>query len=52
MVYCCGEKRPVRTRERTQPGLPRKQGRAKAMTHDNQRRGTDTLFAAMNVLSG
>ena len=38
--------------DRTQPGLPLKKGRAGTMTHDYERHGTTTLFAAMNVLDG
>ena len=37
---------------RTQPGLPLKPGRCGTMTHDYKRRGTTTLFAALNVLEG
>ena len=37
---------------RTQPGLPLKKGRAGTMTHDYERHGATTLFAAMNVLDG
>ena len=39
-------------RHRIQPGLPMKKGCAGTMTHDYKRRGTTTLFAAMNVLDG
>jgi hypothetical protein len=38
--------------DRTQPGLPRKRGRAGTMTHDYKRHGTTTLFAALDVASG
>ena len=38
--------------ERTQPGLPLKKGSAQTMTHDYERHGTTTLFAALNVLDG
>ena len=34
------------------PGLPIKKGRLATMTHDYQRNGTTTLFAALNVLDG
>jgi hypothetical protein len=38
--------------DRTQPGLPLKPGRWATMTHDYQRHGTTTLFAALNLLEG
>ena len=41
---------PVQAVDRTQPGLPLKKDRAGSMTHDYERHGTTTLFAAMNVL--
>jgi transposase len=52
LVLCCDEKSQVQALDRTQPGLPLKQGRAQTMTHDYKRHGTTTLFAAMNVLDG
>ena len=38
--------------DRTQPGLPMKNGRADTVTHDYKRRGVTTLFAALDVLEG
>ena len=38
--------------DRTQPGLPLKQGRAATMTHDDKRNGTTSLFAALNIATG
>src|SRR6202030_1756396 len=52
LVLCCDEKSQVQALDRTQPGLPLKKGRAGTMTHDYERHGTTTLFAAMNVLDG
>jgi transposase len=52
LVLCCDEKSQVQALDRTQPGLPLKQGRAATMTHDYKRHGTTTLFAALNVLDG
>ena len=52
LVLCCDEKSQVQALDRTQPGLPIKQGRAQTMTHDYKRHGTTTLFAALNVLDG
>lgn len=52
LVLCCDEKSQVQALDRTQPGLPMKNGRAGTMTHDYKRNGTTTLFAALNVLDG
>ena len=52
LVLCCDEKSQVQALDRTQPGLPLKQGRAATMTHDYKRHGTTTLFAALNTLDG
>ena len=52
LVLCLDEKSPIQALDRTQPGLPLKKGRCGTMTHDYQRNGTTTLFAALNVLDG
>ncbi len=52
IVLCCDEKSQVQALDRTQPGLPLKNGRAGTMTHDYKRHGTTTLFAAMSMLDG
>ena len=52
LVLCCDEKSQIQALDRTQPGLPLKQGRAATLTHDYKRNGTTTLFAALNVLDG
>jgi hypothetical protein len=52
IVLCRDEKSQVQALERTEPGLPLKKGRAETMTHDYERNGTATLFAALNVLDG
>ena len=52
MVLSCDEKSQIQALDRTQPGLPLKKGRAGTMTHDYQRHGTTTLFAALNPLDG
>jgi transposase len=52
LVLCMGEKSQIQALDRTQPGLPMKKGRAGTMTHAYKRRGTTTLFAALNVLDG
>jgi transposase len=52
LVLCVDEKSQIQALDRTQPGLPLKQGRAGTMTHDYKRNGTTTLFAALNMLDG
>src|SRR5271155_3716193 len=52
VVLCCDEKSQCQALERTQPGLPLKQGEICTRTHDYYRHGTITLFAALNYLNG
>ncbi len=52
LVLCVDEKSQIQALDRTQPGLPLKKGRGQAMTHDDKRNGTTTLFAALNTLNG
>src|SRR5216684_9354782 len=52
IVLSIDEKSQIQALDRTQPGLPMKNGRAGTMTHDYKRHGTTTLFAALNVLEG
>ena len=52
LVLCVDEKSQIQALDRTQPGLPLKKGRCGTMTHDYQRNGTTTLFAALEVLQG
>ena len=52
LVLSADEKSQVQALNRTQPGLPMKRGRAGTMTHDYQRNGTTTLFAAMEMAQG
>ena len=52
LVLSCDEKSQIQALNRTQPGLPMKQGRAGTTTHDYKRHGTTTLFAALNTLDG
>src|ERR1700758_3474536 len=47
IVLCVDEKSQIQALNRTQPGLPLKKGRCGTMTHDYQRNGTTTLFAAL-----
>lgn len=52
VVFSFDEKSQIQALDRTQPGLPLKKGRAGTLTHDYQRHGTTTLFAALNVVTG
>ena len=52
VVFSVDEKSQIQALNRTQPGLPMKKGRAGTMTHDYERHGTTTLFAALDVVSG
>src|SRR3990172_12272010 len=52
LVLCVDEKSQIQALDRTQPGLPMKNGRCGTMTHDYKRHGTTCLFAALNVLEG
>ena len=46
------EKSQIQALDRTQPGLPMKEGRCGTRTPDYKRNGTTTLFAALNVSDG
>jgi len=52
LVLCVDEKSQIQALDRTQPGLPLRQGRHRTRTHDYKRHGTTTLFAALNTLDG
>ena len=52
VVLSVDEKSQIQALDRTQPGLPSKNGRCATMTHDCKRHGTTTLFAALDVLEG
>lgn len=52
VVLCIDEKSQIQALDRTQPGLPLKPGRCGTFTHDYERHGTTTLFAALHVLEG
>jgi transposase len=52
VVICLDEKSQIQALDRTQPGLPLKKGRCGTYTHDYQRNGTTTLFAALDMLEG
>jgi transposase len=52
LVFCVDEKSQIQALERTRPLLPLRPGLPARQTHDYQRHGTTTLFAALNVLDG
>jgi hypothetical protein len=52
VVLSVDEKSQIQALDRTQPGLPMREGRCETRTHDYERHGTTTLFAALNVLDG
>lgn len=52
LALCVDEKTQIQALDRTQPGLPMKQGRPGTMTYDYKRNGTPCLFAALEVLRG
>ena len=52
MVLCVDEKSQIQALDRTQPMLPLAPGVAERRTHDYQRHGTTSLFAALDVATG
>lgn len=52
LVFSGDEKSQIQALNRTQPILPLRPGLAERQTHDYERHGTTTLFAALNVLDG
>jgi transposase len=52
IVLCVDEKSQVQALDRTAPILPLRPGLAERQTHDYVRRGTTTLFAALEVATG
>ncbi len=52
IVLSVDEKSQIQALDRTQPILPLRPGLPTRRTHDYQRHGTTTLFAALNVLEG
>ena len=51
-VFSLDEKSQIQALDRTQPILPLRPGLPERQTHDYERHGTTTLFAALNVLEG
>lgn len=52
MVLCVDEKTQVQALDRTAPLLPMRPGQIERHTHDYQRHGTTSLFAALDVKTG
>ncbi len=52
MVFSVDEKSQIQALDRTQPVLPIRPGIPERQTHDYERHGTTTLFAALDVLTG
>jgi transposase len=51
-VLCVDEKSQIQALSRNQPILPMRPGQAERRTHDYQRRGTTSLFAALDIATG
>ena len=52
VVFCVDEKSQIQALDRTQPLLPMRPGQAERRTHDYERHGTTSLFAALNTATG
>jgi len=52
MVLCVDEKSQIQALDRTQPLLPLAPGVAERRTHDYERHGTTSLFAALDLATG
>jgi len=52
IVLCVDEKSQIQALERTQPMLPMGLGYVEGLTHDYERHGTTTLFAALDIANG
>ncbi len=52
LVLCVDEKTQIQALDRSQPVLPMRPGQAERHTHDYQRHGTTSLFAALDVATG
>src|SRR5664280_213131 len=52
IVLSVDEKTQIQALDRTQPMLPMKPGQVERHTHDYERHGTTSLFAALNVATG
>jgi transposase len=52
LVLCVDEKTQIQALDRTQPLLPMRPGQVERRTHDYERYGVTTLFAALDVKAG
>lgn len=52
VVLCVDEKSQIQALNRTQPLLPLKPGQVERRTHDYERHGTTSLFAALEIRTG
>lgn len=52
LVLCVDEKSQIQALNRTQPLLPLRPGQPERRTHDYERHGTTTLFAALDAKTG
>ena len=52
VVFCVDEKSQIQALDRTQPLLPMRPGQAERRSHDYERHGTTSLFAALNTATG
>lgn len=52
LVLCVDEKSQIQALNRTQPVLPMRIGEVERRTHDYDRHGTTTLFAALDIATG
>jgi len=52
LVLCVDEKSQIQALDRTQPLLPTRPGQVERRTHDYERHGTTSLFAALDVKTG
>lgn len=52
MVLCVDEKSQIQALDRSQPLLPLAPGIPERRTHDYERHGTTTLFAALDIATG
>jgi len=52
VVLCVDEKSQIQALDRTEPILPMRPGQAERQTHDYERHGTTSLFAALDIATG
>jgi len=52
LVLCVDEKSQIQALDRSQPLLPMRPGQIERRTHDYQRHGTTSLFAALDIATG